>query len=278
MRRGRSAINTTRQLLEIPFGEFETPSSRGNLTGHYGATETELDLKVETGALESYRDFINAIQSAKPGSPEEIKVLNGAASWDGKIEADATGTGFNGHIRAERARYENVTVDLLDGDLVYSQDELTLTRGHLRRGAIDTFVDGNLKLTDWSFLPDNAWSVDANFDATPVDALQELIDLHYPVHGNVTGQFHGRGHAARAEHQRTFRSGRRRSLRRRIQSFARAAHGDARRGAHRRRGAAIVSRRERSNARCGHRHRHGGIPDARLQHFGRSRWRVDSAF
>jgi translocation and assembly module TamB len=181
------------QLLEIPFGEFETPSSRGNLTGHYGATETELDLKVETGALESYRDFINAIQGAKPGSPEEVKVLTGAASWDGKIEADASGTGFNGHIRAERARYENVTVDLLDGDIVYSPDELTLTRAHLRRGAIDTFIDGKLKLTDWSFLPDNAWSVDASFDATPMDALQELVDVHYPVNGKLTGQFHGRG-------------------------------------------------------------------------------------
>jgi translocation and assembly module TamB len=181
------------QLLEIPFGEFETPSSRGNLTGHYGATESELDLKVDTGALESYRDFINAIQGAKPGSPDEIKVLTGAASWDGKIEADASGTGFNGHIRAERARYENITVDLLDGDLVYSPDEFILSRAHLRRGAIDTYVDGNLKLTDWSFLPDNAWSVDASFDSTPVDALQDLIDVHYPVHGNLTGQFHGRG-------------------------------------------------------------------------------------
>ncbi len=181
------------QLLEIPFGEFETPSSRGNLTGHYAPTETELDLKVDTGALESYRDFINAIQGAKPGSPDEIKVISGAASWDGKIEADATGTEFNGHIRAERARYENVTVDLLDGDLVYSPDELTLTRGHLRRGAIDTLVDGNLKLSDWSFLPDNPWSIDASFDATPLDALQQLVDINYPVHGKLTGQFHGRG-------------------------------------------------------------------------------------
>ncbi len=126
------------QLLEVPSGEFETPSSRGTLTGHYGATETSLDLKVETGALESYRDFINAIQNAKPGSPDEIKVITGGATWDGRIDADATGTEFNGHIRAERARYENITIDLLEGDLVYSPDELTLARGHLRRGAIDT--------------------------------------------------------------------------------------------------------------------------------------------
>jgi len=181
------------QLLEVPSGEFETPSSRGTLTGHYGATETSLDLKVETGALESYRDFINAIQNAKPGSPDEIKVISGGATWDGRIDADPTGTEFNGHIRAERARYENITIDLLDGDLVYSPDELTLARGHLRRGAIDTLIDGHMQLSDWSFLPDNAWSADASFDSTPVDAMQELIGAQYPVHGNLSGQFHGHG-------------------------------------------------------------------------------------
>ncbi|HEY1924545.1 MAG TPA: translocation/assembly module TamB domain-containing protein, partial [Candidatus Acidoferrum sp.] len=181
------------QLLEVPSGEFETPSSRGTLTGHYGATETSLDLKVETGALESYRDFINAIQNAKPGSPDEIKVITGGATWDGRIDADATGTEFNGHIRAERARYENITIDLLEGDLVYSPDELTLARGHLRRGAIDTLIDGHMQLSDWSFLPDNAWSADASFDSTPVDAMQELIGAQYPVHGNLSGQFHGHG-------------------------------------------------------------------------------------
>ncbi len=181
------------QLLEVPSGEFETPSSRGTLTGHYGATETSLDLKVETGALESYRDFINAIQNAKPGSPDEIKVITGGATWDGRIDADATGTEFNGHIRAERARYENITIDLLEGDLVYSPDELTLARGHLRRGAIDTLIDGHMQLSDWSFLPDNAWSADASFDSTPVNAMQELIGAQYPVHGNLSGQFHGHG-------------------------------------------------------------------------------------
>ena len=182
------------QLLEIPFGEFETPSSRGNLTGHYGATETELDLKVETGALESYRDFINAIQSAKPGSPDEVKVITGAASWDGKIEADASGTGFNGHIRAERARYENVTVDLLDGDIVYSPDELTLTRGHLRRGAIDTFHRWKSQTDRLEFSAGQCvvGRRELRCDAGGC-AAGTRSTVHYPVHGKLTGQFHGRG-------------------------------------------------------------------------------------
>ena len=180
-------------MLEFPSGEFETPSSRGTVAGHYGATESSLDLKVETGALESYRDFINAIQNAKPGSPNEVKVITGGATWDGKIDADATGTEFSGHIRAERARYENITIDLLEGDLVYSPDELTLARGHLRRGAIDTLIDGHMQLSDWNFLPESTWTADASFDSTPVDAMQELVGLQYPVHGNLSGQFHGRG-------------------------------------------------------------------------------------
>ena len=54
-------------------------------------------------------------------------------------------------------------------------------------------IDGKLKLTDWSFLPDNAWTFDASFDATPIDAMQQLVDINYPVHGKLTGQFHGRG-------------------------------------------------------------------------------------
>ncbi len=50
-----------------------------------------------------------------------------------------------------------------------------------------------MQLSDWSFLPDNAWSADASFDSTPVNAMQELIGAQYPVHGNLSGQFHGHG-------------------------------------------------------------------------------------
>jgi translocation and assembly module TamB len=182
------------QTLTINFGEFETPSSRGTLSGVYAPVRnTALDLKFETGALESYRDFINAIQGAKPNSPEAIKVISGSATWDGKIAGPPDGITFTGHLRGERARYENATFDIIEGDIVYSPDELTLERGHLRRGGIDTQVDGTLALTDWSFLPDNAWSADASFDATPVEALQQLFGVSYPVRGKLSGQFHGRG-------------------------------------------------------------------------------------
>jgi translocation and assembly module TamB len=181
------------QTLTIDYGEFETPSSRATLTGLYSPTNTALDVKFETGALESYRDFINAIQGAKPNSPDAIKVIAGSATWDGKIAGSSASTTFTGHLRGERARYESATFDQIEGDVVYSPDKLTFARGHVRRGAIDTQIDGTLALTDWSFLPENRWSADVSFDATPVEALQQLLGVAYPVRGKLSGQFHGHG-------------------------------------------------------------------------------------
>jgi translocation and assembly module TamB len=181
------------QTLTVNYGEFETPSSRGTLSGVYAPRNTALDLKFDTGALESYRDFINAIQGAKPNSPDAIKVIAGSATWDGKIAGPTASITFTGHVRGERARYENATFDLIEGDVVYSPDQLSVARGHLRRGGVDTQIDGRLALTNWSFLPDNPWSADASFGATPVEALQQLLGVSYQVRGNLSGQFHGHG-------------------------------------------------------------------------------------
>jgi translocation and assembly module TamB len=58
---------------------------------------------------------------------------------------------------------------------------------------MDVAVDAHLDLADWSFTPKNSWSADFNFEATPVDALQQIMGFSYPVRGQLTGQFHGRG-------------------------------------------------------------------------------------
>ena len=181
------------QTLTVTYGEFETPSSRGTVSGVYSPRNTALDVKFETGALESYRDFINQIQGAAPNSPDAVKDIAGSATWDGKIAGPSENTTFSGHAHGERARYEGAAFDLIDGDLVYSPHEFTIARGHIRHGAIDTQIDGTVALTDWSFLPDNTWSADASFDATPVETLQQLFGTAYPVRGKLSGQFHGRG-------------------------------------------------------------------------------------
>jgi translocation and assembly module TamB len=180
-------------LFSISSGDFETPSSRGSITGLLAPHGTDMDLKFETGALEKYADFIHEIEGAAPGSAEAQKQLSGSVHWDGKITGPSGGPTFAGHVRGEHVQYDGVALDALEGDLSYSPTELTLLRGRARKGEMNTEVELKLELKEWSFLPDNNWTADANFDKTPVDSIQQLVGRSYPVHGRLSGEFHGRG-------------------------------------------------------------------------------------
>jgi translocation and assembly module TamB len=181
------------QTLTITSGEFETPETRGSISGLLAPRETSLDLRFDTGSLESYRDFINGIQDAAPHSADEIKMIAGSAKWDGRIVGPSARPLFIGHVRGEGVRYEGWTLDSIEGDLTYSPEELTLARGRVQRGAVDSEIELSLFLTDWSFQPENNWSADASVEATSVEAIQQLFGSAYPVRGQLTGQFHGRG-------------------------------------------------------------------------------------
>jgi translocation and assembly module TamB len=180
-------------VLAIDSGEFETPSSRGNIDGILGPRNSALNLRFETGALETYKDFIDGLRGAAPGSAEAAKQISGSARWDGKILDASGGTTFQGHIRGERARYDGVFVDFLEGDLTYSPSELALEHGHARSGEMEADIEGNLSLTNWSFLPGNDWTAEMNFEKVPAESLEQLLGLSYLVKGSLTGQFHGRG-------------------------------------------------------------------------------------
>ncbi|MGC0775345.1 MAG: translocation/assembly module TamB domain-containing protein [Candidatus Acidiferrum sp.] len=181
------------RVFAISSGEFETPSSRGTITGVLAPRNSTLDVHFETGALESYKKFIDAIRGAKRDSADAIQEISGSAQWDGKITGPDGRPTFTGHVRGERVRYNGLALDSLEGDLTYSSTEMTLARGHVRFGAMDTQIEGQLELTDWSFLPDDEWKADVNFDKAPVETIQKLFGWTYPVEGVLSGQLHGHG-------------------------------------------------------------------------------------
>jgi translocation and assembly module TamB len=180
-------------VFAISEGEFETPSSKGTITGLLAPRNTSLDVHFETGALESYKDFIDAIRGAKRGSLDATKEISGSVQWDGKITEPASQTTFSGHVRGERVRYNGTSLDSLEGDLSYSPTEFAIARGKLRFGAMDTEIEGTLGLTDWSFLPKNEWTADVNFDKASVETIQKFFGWSYPVKGVLSGQLHGHG-------------------------------------------------------------------------------------
>jgi translocation and assembly module TamB len=183
-------------IFTIESGEFTTPTTRGSISGTLAPRDSVLDFHFETGALETYKDFINAIAGNKSGAAGYIKNIGGNVRWDGKILSVDEHSTFQGHIRGESVRYEGVALDSLDGDITYSQSGLTLANGHARQGKMEVQIDGMLALTEWSFLPENDWSAELNFEKVPVESVQQLFHWQYPVSGMLTGQMHGRGKRA----------------------------------------------------------------------------------
>jgi translocation and assembly module TamB len=180
-------------ILDITQGEFETPTSRGSFTGRLAPKDTAMDAQVDIGSLLAWNDFIHAISGDKPGTPEAAIRMDAAVQWSGKITGPSGGPQFEGHFRGERVRYDGTRLDQIDGDMTFSPTLLAIARAHAVRGDMKVDLEGQLNLTDWEFRPDNEWTAEFNLEGVPIDAMQTLTGLHYPVQGLVTGQFHGRG-------------------------------------------------------------------------------------
>src|SRR5437879_1329630 len=180
-------------ILTVDSGEFETPSSRGTIDGVLAPRNSAMNLRFETGALETHKDFIDGLRGAARGSAEAGKQISGSVRWDGKIVGPAAGPTFQGHLRGEHARYDGVFVDSLEGDLTYSPSELSLVHGHGRSGEMETDIEGSISLTRWNFLPENDWAAEMNFEKVPAQSLERLLGMPFPVKGSLTGQFHGGG-------------------------------------------------------------------------------------
>ena len=181
------------QILDVRSGQFETPASHATINGVLASRNTALDFHFEASALDSYKDFINAIRGAEPKSPDAIQVLTGSARWDGKMTGPAGEPTFAGHVRGEGVRYEKYAFDSVEGEVVYSPDQLEFTRGRVRRGEMNVGMELSLDLDKWSFEPDSTWSADVSLDKAPLDTIQQIFGSSYPAHGRLSGEFHGRG-------------------------------------------------------------------------------------
>ena len=183
----------TPSTLDISKLDFETPTSRGTITGRLAPKDTALEVHMMVGALENWSDFIHALSGDKPGSEEAQIRYTGSLQWDGTITGASGGPTFQGHFRGENFRYSSVALDSLDGEMNYSPKALIITHGRATRGMMQAGVDGELQLNDWEFQPDSHWSSEINLERVPLDGLEQLAGWNYPVHGFLTGQFHGQG-------------------------------------------------------------------------------------
>ena len=103
------------------------------------------------------------------------------------------GPTFAGHVKGTNSRYDRLYWDEIEGDMSYSPDGFSFTRATARRGPSSAQIEYSMALDQWSFLPDSSWNFDVSLVRTDSDGLQSLFGTSFPVHGTVTGNFHGKG-------------------------------------------------------------------------------------
>ena len=225
-------------------------------------------MHIQSGELEAFNDLIQSIEAVVPGTPEEFAPrIHGAANWDGRMTGPLGGPTFTGHVRGERIAYGKLHLDSFEGDLIYSPSEFSVARGHLKYGAMQADLEGNLDLDHWSFRPENEWTADANLEKVPVQSVLALAGESYPVEGSLTGQFHGKGTRAEPALTGLFDLAEGKVYGLEFNRLRGQLNVQPDRSAHQRRRVAGVRSRKGSGPWCGHHHRFGRLSIFQQEYF-----------
>ena len=183
------------EQFELSPGEISTPTSRIQFRGSLSVVETSLDLTVDTEDLRPWDDFINRLR----GPTADPEVIAGQFHWEGRLTGPLGAPTFTGRFKGSEAQYGSLYWDDLEGDLTYSPDELHIARGRARRGRSSADLELQLDLDNWGFNPESEWAFDVNLVGADTDDLQKMLGTSYSAHGQLTGQFHGKGTRAQPE-------------------------------------------------------------------------------
>ncbi len=173
------------RAVAVHQSEISTPTSHIEFDGRLGADDSKLAAQVNSQDLKVWDDFINYLR----GAEAEPRRIAGRALWAGKMSGPLARPTFAGHVHAFEAQYDRLYWDEIDGEMGYSPEQFRLERTRARRGHSSATLTLWLELDDWSFLPENHWSLSVQLAGAETDELQALLGTAFPVHGLVTGQF-----------------------------------------------------------------------------------------
>ncbi|HEY6467190.1 MAG TPA: hypothetical protein VIY69_14420, partial [Candidatus Acidoferrales bacterium] len=180
-----------RKNAELTQSEITGPRMKLDFDGTLGAKDSALEVQYHADDLTEWDPFIDAIR----GPDAQDEPISGSVTWNGRLMGPIVGPTFAGHVQSQKPRYGKYVWDELDGDMEYSPDDLHLTNMHAQYGAasienlnVALQLDGN-----WSFLPQNTWSLNAQITDAPSRDVQDMIGTNYPVTGVFSGTLAGSG-------------------------------------------------------------------------------------
>ncbi len=181
--------------VTLQSSEITTPVSHLQMNGTLSGRHSALQAVFDSQDLTTWDDFINRLRGAD-AMPE---VIAGRVHWQGTLTGPLGAPTFQGHVKGNDARYGRLHWDQVEGDMTYSPDAFILAHSSASLGKSSAQFETALELDDWSFTPESPWSFDATLVRADTDGLQTLLGVSYPVHGLLSGDFHGKGTRAAPE-------------------------------------------------------------------------------
>ena len=178
------------ETMLLTQSEITTPHSQIEMDGPLSGRDSAIELKLKVSDLTDWDDFINRVR----GADAVPRRTSGDVTFRGRILGPIAGPTFDGHLVASNAQYDTYHFDEIDGDLDYSLDGFKLTHTTVKRGQATVTLDLAMKFDgDWSFAPEDTWSLEAQTQRAPSQDVQAIFGASYPIKALLSGTFRASG-------------------------------------------------------------------------------------
>ncbi|MGA7224987.1 MAG: translocation/assembly module TamB domain-containing protein [Candidatus Acidiferrales bacterium] len=178
------------ETMLLTQSEITTPNTEIEMDGPLSGRDSAIELKLKVKDLTDWDDFINRVRG-----PDAVPTRTaGNVNFRGRILGPIAGPTFDGHLDATNAQYDTYHFDEIDTDLDYSLDGFKLTHATIKRGGATVALDLAMQFDgDWSFAPEDTWSLEAQTTRAPSEDVQAIFGTSYPIKALLTGTFRGSG-------------------------------------------------------------------------------------
>ncbi len=176
--------------VEFTRVELQTPRTTLTAQGTLGKSESSLGLQATTSDFEEWRPLVEFLVAAT--EPLSIKLAS-AATFTGAIGGPASGRAVRGRIKAGAFIYRGWKWDGLEGDVSVTPDSAEISSLHLRSGNSNVVLDVSATLDDWTLARQAPARIAVRAQTTPLEGLQAVLGLSYPLGGLATGRLEIQG-------------------------------------------------------------------------------------
>lgn len=177
-------------VVELEAAEFHTPHSSLAVKGLLAVRDSNLTIGLTTSDFEEWRPLAESMFGVPHNLPVELK---SSAVLSGSVTGSLDRPGIRGELKVGAFEYRGWAWADLEGMVEASPDRIHVSSGKLLGGGSALTFEVSVGLNDWKFLPHSPVHITAAAERTSLEGLRDVLNLHTPVSGLVTGRLNLEG-------------------------------------------------------------------------------------